>query len=243
MNLNVISPVISFSIILGMFVTLIFTILALNKGLLNMRVTNGYRVKFISLYGAILLGWVVLAIILARNGFFVSQSDTKFKFPTIVYTFLPIIMGVFILKYSHSFQEILNSIPLHWLIGIQFLRTTGVIFLILYFKHLVPGQFALPAGIGDFFVGITAPLVAYLYYKKKRNAKQIAKLWNIIGTLDLVLALTFGFLTSPTPIQIFALDNPNRLIGSYPLVLVPAFAVPLFILYHIYTFKKLKKEE
>jgi hypothetical protein len=240
MNLLVISPAISFSIISGMFIALVLTILVFYQGLLNMPVTNAYRIKAISILGVVLLFWAVLAIILATDGFFVTQSATKFQFSTILYIFIPVILGVIVLKYLNSFKTILNAIPVHWIIGIQFLRATGAVFLILYFQDLLPGQFALPAGIGDVLVGISAPLVAYLYYNKTRHAKKIAMVWNIAGTLDLVLALSFGFLTSPSPIQLFAIDNPNRMIGTYPLVLVPAFAVPLFLLHHIYTFRKLK---
>jgi len=35
-----------------------------------------------------------------------------------------------------------------------------------------------------------------------------------------------GALTSPSPIQMFAFDHPNTGVGTYPLVMIPAFAVP-----------------
>ena len=43
---------------------------------------------------------------------------------------------------------------------------------------------------------------------------------------------TLGFLSSPTRFQLLALDAPNRLVGAYPLVMIPAFAVPLALILH-----------
>lgn len=239
MNPTPVSPLISFSIILGMFICILSTILIFFNGLTNLPLTNKRKLKVIFLLGFVLLFWAALAITLAVDGFFVNDPSPEFQFPTIVLIFIPVILGAIVLISSKPFKLILDAVPLQWIIGIQSIRTAGIVFLILYFQHLLPGQFALPAGLGDMLVGITAPFVAYLYYAKKKNAKKIAILWNITGTLDLILALAFGFLTSPSPVQLFALDNPNRFIGMYPLVLVPAFAVPLFILYHFYTFRRL----
>ena len=64
--------------------------------------------------------------------------------------------------------------------------------------------------------------------------------WNIAGILDLVVAVATGFLSSPGPFQALALENPNILITAFPLVLVPVFAVPLSILLHLATLKRLK---
>jgi hypothetical protein len=56
--------------------------------------------------------------------------------------------------------------------------------------------------------------------------------WNVLGILDLALTLTMGFLTTPGRFQTFALDRPNTGVGTYPLVMIPAFAVPLSLILH-----------
>jgi len=40
-----------------------------------------------------------------------------------------------------------------------------------------------------------------------------------------------------------AFDQPNRLITAFPLVLIPVFLVPLSILLHLASLKKLGQEE
>jgi hypothetical protein len=51
-----------------------------------------------------------------------------------------------------------------------------------------------------------------------------------VGLLDHAVAITTGFLTSPSPPQMHWFDTPNKLITVYPLVLVPLFGVPLAVL-------------
>ena len=47
------------------------------------------------------------------------------------------------------------------------------------------------------------------------------------------LATLIGFFSAPGTVQLLALDRPNELINLYPLVLIPVFAVPVFIGVHI----------
>jgi hypothetical protein len=65
--------------------------------------------------------------------------------------------------------------------------------------------------------------------------------WNLFGHTDLVVAMTAGFLTSPSPFQLFAFDLPNELISEFPLVLVPVFLVPVSVLLHLASLTKLRR--
>ncbi len=48
-----------------------------------------------------------------------------------------------------------------WLIAVQVFRVVGVLFLVELQRGNLPAAFAIPAGIGDILVGITAPIVAF----------------------------------------------------------------------------------
>jgi hypothetical protein len=74
-------------------------------------------------------------------------------------------------------------------------------------------------------------------------SQTIARIWNYLGILDLVSALTTGFLSSPTPLQQFAFDHPNTLAAAYPLAMIPAFMVPLSLILHIVTLRRLRQPE
>jgi hypothetical protein len=60
--------------------------------------------------------------------------------------------------------------------------------------------------------------------------------------LDLAIAVTTGFLTSPSAFQAFSFDAPNELISAYPLVLIPVYAVPLSVLLYVASLIKLGRE-
>ena len=63
----------------------------------------------------------------------------------------------------------------------------------------------------------------------------------MFGILDLAIAVTTGFLTSPSLLQPFAAQPPNELIDAFPLVLVPVFLVPVSILLHLASLAKLSQ--
>ncbi len=93
-------------------------------------------------------------------------------------------------------------------------------------------QFALPAGIGDVATGVSAIFVAVLLTQQAVGARRAAYAWSLFGIADLVIAVTMGALTSPGLPHLLAFDAPNLLITSYPLVMVPTFAVPLALILH-----------
>jgi hypothetical protein len=84
--------------------------------------------------------------------------------------------------------------------------------------------------VGDVVVGLLAPLAAILVSRPGTN-RWFGYGWNALGTLDLVSAVTLGILNGagmlPPPANLIA---PS--LGAYPLVLVPAFTVPLSFVLH-----------
>jgi len=126
---------------------------------------------------------------------------------------------------------------------VQFYRALGVIFVVLYAGRHLPGIFALPAGVGDTLVGILAPFVAASFARSPEASANRVRLWNLLGIADLVIAVTLGFLTSPSPLQMFAFDRPSGLIAMFPLSLIPVFAVPLSILLHFASLQKLRQSQ
>ena len=85
-----------------------------------------------------------------------------------------------------------------------------------------------------------APTLKLTGKAKKIDAERLVLSWNLFGLLDLVIAVTMGFLTSPSPLQLLSLDAPNELISAFPMVMVPAFAVPLSVLLHLASLAKLR---
>jgi hypothetical protein len=94
--------------------------------------------------------------------------------------------------------------------------------------------FALPAGLGDTLVGILALPVAGMVARNRWAGVA----WNVLGVLDLTDAVLLGVLTTPGALQLIVPDRATA-IGAYPLVLIPAFAVPLSVLLHAVSLRQL----
>ncbi|MDP8960575.1 MAG: MFS transporter, partial [Actinomycetota bacterium] len=60
----------------------------------------------------------------------------------------------------------------------QLYRVIGAMFLVAFAQDRLPAEFALPAGIGDVAVGLTAPLVAYGLVRRRRWSRRAALTWN-----------------------------------------------------------------
>ena len=193
---------------------------------------SAFQKRFVQITSAMLfIAWFAAIYLLAQNGFFRATG----AFPPAL--LLPLIFGFF-LFFSQTFRKLLTVTPMHWIIGIQVFRVLGGVFLIGYIQGLLPGIFALPAGIGDILTGITAPLVAYWSYKNGKGARLIAYIWSSFGVLDLVNALTLGALAQ-TPL--IKTEPTTALLAALPFVLIPAFGVPRSLLLHGYTFWLLGK--
>jgi hypothetical protein len=84
--------------------------------------------------------------------------------------------------------------------------------------------------------------VAALLAQKAAGAHRAAYVWCLFGIADLVVAVTMGAMTSPGPAHLFALDAPNLLISSYPLVMIPTLVVPLALMLHALVLWPLRRE-
>lgn len=190
---------------------------------------------------AIMVGWFIFASWTSLAGWY---GGAVRRAPTIQYGLvIPIVAGVLLFWQWPLLRRALAVVPNEWMVGIQLYRALGVIFLILYAAGRLPGLFALPAGLGDVSVGLLAPVVAIAYARSQGGAARRVRLWNLLGIADLVIAVTTGFLTAPSPLQVAAFDRPSVLIAMFPLALIPVYMVPLSILLHFASLHRLQKTE
>jgi hypothetical protein len=142
---------------------------------------------------------------------------------------------------SARFRAAVRRADLRLVTLAQTWRVGGVVFLILHRHDLLPAAFALPAGWGDVTVGATAPLAYLLLSRGTPVARRLFVLWNLVGLLDLVMAVTLGVLTSATPLGVLHATGgvTSRLMGEFPLSLIPTFFVPLLAILHLVAFARI----
>jgi len=189
---------------------------------------------------ALVLVWYGLVMALAKHDAF--RASPTAKSPALpLAVFAPVLLLLWLILRSEAMARIVDATPLSWLMGIQVYRVLGVIFLVLWGTGQLPWQFALPAGGGDVLVGLFAIRVALAASRGSMASCKAAYAWNVLGILDLVVALGTGFLTSPGPFQLLAFNHPNLFVSRYPLVMIPAFMVPLSLILHGISLWKLRR--
>ena len=62
-----------------------------------------------------------------------------------------------------------------------------------------------------------------------------------MGILDLVVAVTTGFLTAPSLLQHIEFHPNSELMSVLPMVLIPVYLVPLSIMLHLASLMKLQR--
>jgi hypothetical protein len=188
----------------------------------------------------LLLGWYTAVWQFARGGGFESRWNLAGRMvPPIPFAiFLPLLIWLPPLLRSKQVARVLDAVSPAWLVGFQVYRLRGGVFLARWAEGALPGAFALPAGIGDVLVGALALPVALVLRSGARGGRAAAWAWNVLGIVDLLVAITLGALTTTGRLPV---DIPNTVPRSYPLVMIPAFAVPLSLILHSVSLRQLKR--
>jgi hypothetical protein len=221
-------------------------ILAIALGLIwigaaHMQASPRSRYATAGVLSVLLIAWLAVAQYLgSTNAYYLTTVNSV---PTVMFgVLIPLIGAAIGLWLSGSLRSLVSAIPLHWLVASQVYRLGGGIFLALWADGRLPWQFALPAGIGDVATGFFAVVVAVLLAQGTEGTRRSAFFWCLFGIADLIVAMTMGALTSPGRAQLFSFDAPNLLISSYPLVMVPTFAVVVALIVHGIILWRLRRE-
>jgi hypothetical protein len=201
---------------------------------INVNVTselNGGHSSMKFLVSVVLALWLGIVLLLGFQGAFVGGADSP---PLPIFFGLATPLALFFAAYFgwSAFREFILSADLRLVTAMQGWRWAGLGFLSLYAHDILPGLFALPAGLGDMAIGITAPwiLLGFLHDKSFVTSWRYV-IWNLLGILDLVVAVSMGVICSGF-LRGLALNVTTSAMGQLPLVLIPAYLVPLFIMLH-----------
>jgi hypothetical protein len=183
--------------------------------------------------------WFALAWGAAINGVFLTGASPLPVLPLAV--FLPVIIGAPLLLLSKRVGQVLDAMPVTWLIALQVYRVFGSWALAAWLHGVLPGVFALPAGMGDVLTGLFAVPAAIAVANGTAQGRRAAIAWNILGLADFVVAITMGMITAPGRFQLIVPNVPSIGAGAYPGVLTPAFVVPASILLHALSLRQLRR--
>jgi hypothetical protein len=157
---------------------------------------------------------------------------------------LPTIVAIIILFATKKGRQFIDSLPLKNLTYLNIVRVPVEIVLFwLYLHKTIPELMTFEGRNFDIIAGITAPLIAYFGLTKAILNRRIILIWNIICLALLVNIVVNALFSAPTPIQVFAFDQPNIAILYFPFSWLPTFIVPIVLLGHLSSIRQLLKQK
>ncbi|HEX2852306.1 MAG TPA: hypothetical protein VHO24_03630 [Opitutaceae bacterium] len=123
-------------------------------------------------------------------------------------------------------REAVRELNVRVILAAHLIRFAGFYFLWLYAQGKLPAEFAHRAGGGD--IAAAAGALVLLFWPEGRGFRRVFLGWNILGALDLFVALgTGGWLNIVRPGSMSEL-------GTLPMALVPLWLVPVLLSSHLY---------
>lgn len=181
--------------------------------------------------------WFVAAVIAGVLGV-VNEPGRP---PLVLLSFFVLPIAGFVAAYwaSPSFRAFTETIPLALLVGSHLWRFVGVGFVIGWLTGALPAGFGIPEGFGDIITALGA-LLLLPRVRKGTASRGWLLAWNTFGTIDLLSAITVGLLYSQSKLGVLSTASSSTvLLVTFPVSIIPTFFVPLFLLVHALTFKRI----
>jgi hypothetical protein len=181
--------------------------------------------------------WLGAVTALALFEFFSNTGTTPPRMPLLIAPMLVVMVILFYSKKGKSFIDGLNLKTLTWLHIVRIPVEIGIFWL--FTSSLVPQLMTFEGRNFDIIAGITAPIVAYLYFNKKSIGKKALLIWNVVCLVLLLNIVIHAILSVPSPFQQFAFNQPNVGILYFPFVYLPSYIVPVVLFSHLVAIRRL----
>jgi hypothetical protein len=182
--------------------------------------------KYGKITAGLLLVWFV-AVFSASAGHLFKNQSAQFGLGVAVAALVPMIVFSLWFTVSEGFRNFALSLNPRTLTSVQVWRILGFTFLLLEARNVLPAVFALPAGYGDMFIGVTAGFAAWKLAEPAHRGSFL--FWQALGILDLISAVSLG-----TTARLLDPHGPSMVAMTVlPLSLIPTFLVPLFLMLHV----------
>jgi hypothetical protein len=180
----------------------------------------------------VLAAWLAVVVLLGAGGNFVVPPGIP-PYPIALGVMVPLIVFIAAFWLSAAFRKFVTGADLRLLTAIQAWRWAGFSFIGLYVYGVLPGRFAWPAGLGDMAIGLTAPWITLALVRRPGFAASRGfVIWNLLGILDLVAAVGNAALLATQATGGVGEASVIQM-AQLPLLLVPAYLVPVFIMLHL----------
>ena len=180
--------------------------------------------------GVGLLVWIPMAVAAALTGAFGRLPPAII--PVFVFGFTALLVVWH--RRSAALRAFAASVPLAVPVLFHGIRALiGVDFLRLYAADVLPGEFAIHAGVGDIVAGLGALLVLLPMTRARR--RRVLWAWNVVAVVDIATVVVGAQLVVLSGDTLLRAAFSTAPYGAIPFLLVPVFATHLLIFQRLRT--------
>lgn len=185
----------------------------------------------------VILSWLVLQAAVSLSGFYHVTDGQPPRFTFLVAPPLVCITALFLSAKGRSFLDALDIRSLTLLHTVRIAVELGLYGL--YLHKVAPEIITFEGRNYDILCGITAPLVYYFGFVKRKIGRKTMLAWNVACLLILANTVSTVVLSAPFPFQQFAFGQPMVAILYFPFVWLPCCIVPVVVLSHAAAIRQL----
>lgn len=187
-----------------------------------------------------IVSWLLIQSALGVPGFYRDPVTMSGRFPLL---FMPALVAIIILFVTKRGRDCIDLLDVRSLTIFHVIRIpVEMVLFWLYVNKSVPGAMTFNGSNFDIFSGISAPLVYYLGFVKKKIGGRVIIAWNFICLALLLHVVLTAVLSLPARFQQFGFERPDIALGYFPFVWLPSILVPLVLLSHLAAIKQLLKK-
>jgi hypothetical protein len=201
---------------------------------------NASTKKAANIAALLLLMWCIFQSTLALNKWYIDRIGTP---PHLTFALAGPLVVFGLLMLIPSTRKILYGLSLFHLTAIHTVRIPVEITLwLLYLHQQVPVSMTFEGFNFDIIMGLTAPIVCYVIYRNK-SKRNLLLAWNILGLCLLGIIVSTAIGAAPTSVQWRDFSYPNYAVIHFPFIWLPSFIVPVVLISHVLSIRKLIQNE
>ncbi|RYF63480.1 MAG: hypothetical protein EOO39_28460 [Cytophagaceae bacterium] len=218
---------------LPLSISILFVLITIVTVWLFYRATNYSRTALV-----VLVSWLALQAILSFAGFYQRTDTVPPRLALLIGPPLLVIISLFLSKKGQVFIDEARLDQLTLLHSVRIV--VEVVLLLLFIQKAVPKAMTFEGRNFDILAGLTAPLVYYLAFVRKKLSRRALLVWNGLCLGLLINIVLTALLAAPTAFQQTSFDQPNIAIQYFPFVWLPAVVVPIVLFSHLIAIRRLQ---
>jgi hypothetical protein len=185
--------------------------------------------------------WMFLQAVLTRYDIYNTDTDS-FPPKIMLFGIFPMLLSIVLLFATKKGRQFIDSLSLERLTYLNVIRIPVEMVLYgLFVAKTIPELMTFSGINFDILAGITAPIVGYFGFTKPKISRRAILIWNFVCLGLLLNIVICAVLSTPSPIQKLAFDQPNIAILNFPFSWLPTVIVPIVLLGHLTAIRQLLK--